>query len=241
MKKLALYIAALNLFASGCVSLQAQCPAQAEKNLELKLSDKLASVKTKNAFKYEEGYYIDTFIAAKNCDVPAYEKFKKLALDNCWSGADCAELKVKSTLLLCSRELEWIFRDRTLEEENLVKEGIEQVRYPAAGWPIKDEVLMCEFLAKNNPKEALKIADRIIGEAKKEYGKKEYLTLGNNDFIARAMLDKAFILIKTKRDYKTASKLYDEVRKAEHLDGYISEMLDVLRDYLPYKNKADKK
>jgi len=253
MKKF-VYVAALNLFALGCAGLQ---QGRAAGNLESALSSK-STVPGKNPYnegwesaysehknlKYkEDDDYVNTFIAAKNCDVQAYNKFKSKALEKeIWGGADCAELEVKSTLLLCSRELEWMFKDRTPEEESLVKEGIETVRYPKPGWPIKDEVLMCEFLAKNSPKDALKAADKIIDKAKKEYGQ-NYLIQGDNDFIARAMLDKAFILIKTKKDYKTAAKLYNKVYKArQNLDAYISETLEVLRNYLPYKNGAgDKK
>ena len=54
LKKIVLYAAALNLFASGCVSLQPQCYAQSTgKNLESTLSDKHASAPQENQEGFE--------------------------------------------------------------------------------------------------------------------------------------------------------------------------------------------
>jgi len=243
------YILALGLFAAGYTGLTSQARAQTEqsqeKNLESKLllSDTQTQTQTQTSTpKIYSGNtdFVNAFIAAKNCDTQSYEMFKKKALEkekNNWRGANKAELEVKTTLLLCSRELEWMYRDRTPEQEKLVENGITTLtECPNEYWPIKDEVLMCEFLAKNNPEKALAMADKIIDRANKETENK-WFRARDTDFVARAMLDKAFILIKTKKDYKTATKLYNEVQQAgSYLDVYISEISDVLKEYLPKKN-----
>lgn len=233
LKKFVPYVVALSLFASGCASLQ---PKTSGKNPYNEGWEN--AYRAHQNLKYEGGdnywdNYENTFRAAKNCDIESYKKFKQKALERevAISVPDCAELEVKSALLFCSRELEWMFKDRTPEEKNLIQYGIKEVRDYRNGWPLKNDVLLCEFLAKDKPKEALKIADKIIAEG----------SIAAPEFIERIMLDKAFILIKTKKGYKTASKLYDEVIKTHESNPYISEMLDVLKEYLPEKQERGKK
>jgi hypothetical protein len=233
LTKLAPYAAAFALFASGCAGLQPK-HAQSGKN-PYNEGWENAYMEHQN-FKYKEGdYYTNTFKAAKNCDIESYRKFKEKASENVYTtGPDRAELEVKSALLLCSRELEWMFKDRTPEEEKLVKYGLGQVRDYRVGWSLKNDVLLCEFLAKDKPKEALKIADKILAGWS--------LDSMCRHFVERVMLDKAFILIKTKKDYKTAFKLYNEIyqiKQKGYVDDYISEMLDVLREYMPEEDSKN--